>query len=134
MTRLSHFVERHGQLWFVESLGPDRSHHHLVSRVVCSCASRFQQIDIIDTPAFGRMLILDSDPQSAQSDEFIYHEALVHPALIGLSPRPDLSVLVAGAGECASIREIMRHPNLKKVVGVEIDEVLFRKVEEHLTA
>jgi thermospermine synthase len=42
------------------------------------------------------MSVLDGKLQSSQRDEFIYHEALVHPALIS-HPGPS-SVFIAGGG------------------------------------
>ena len=59
--------------------------------------------------AFGRALFLDGKPQSAQSDEHIYHEALVHPALIA-HPAPT-RCYIAGGGEGATLREVLRHPS-----------------------
>ncbi len=49
--------------------------------------SEFQQVAVIGTPVFGKMLVLDGDTQSSQGDERIYHETLVHPALAGAAER-----------------------------------------------
>jgi spermidine synthase len=77
-------------------------------------------MQVIDTYEFGRCLVLDGKLQSSQRDEFIYHEALVHPALITHS-QPS-TVFIAGGGEGATLREVLAHRSVKKAVMVDIDE------------
>lgn len=103
---------------------------YLCRRVVYSGRSRLQRIDIVDTVGFGRMLFLDGIAQSAEVDEFIYHETLVHPALFS-HPRPR-SVLVVGGAEGATIREVLRHPAVERVVMVDIDGELVDVCRTHL--
>ena len=67
------------------------------------------------------MLLLDGKAQSAEADEFVYHELLVHMAML-LHPNPR-TVFIAGGGEGATAREALRHRSLEKVVMVDIDEV-----------
>jgi len=62
---------------------------------------------------------LDGKIQSSEGDEFIYHEALVHPPMIA-HPLPE-SVFIAGGGEGATLREVLRHSSVKNVVMVDID-------------
>ena len=75
---------------------------------------------IAETHNFGRCLILDNEFQSFELDEFIYHEALVQPALI-LYPKP-IKVAIIGGGEGATLRETLRHKELEKAMMVDIDE------------
>ena len=103
---------------------------YLCRRAVHSGRSRYQRIDVVDTLAHGRMLFLDGIAQSAESDELIYHEMLVHPALFSL-PRPR-SVLVIGGAEGATIREVLRHPTVERVVMVDIDAELVEVCRTHL--
>ncbi|HJX69716.1 MAG TPA: fused MFS/spermidine synthase, partial [Dehalococcoidia bacterium] len=58
--------------------------------------------------------------QSSEADEFIYHEALVHPAMI-THPHPR-RVFIAGGGEGAILREVLTHRSVEKVVMVDIDQ------------
>ncbi len=67
------------------------------------------------------MLLLDGKSQSAEADEFVYHELLVHLALL-LHPNPR-TVFIAGGGEGATAREALRHKSVEKVVMVDIDKV-----------
>ncbi len=99
-------------------------------RIVFSGRSRVQRIDVVDTFAYGRMLFLDGVAQSSEHDEFIYHEMLVHPPLFS-HHRPQ-SVLVIGGAEGATIREVLRHPHVDRVVMVDIDEELVDICRTHL--
>ncbi|MBS1733246.1 MAG: S-adenosylmethionine decarboxylase [Bacteroidetes bacterium] len=81
--------------------------------------SKFQLIEIIKTKAFGKILFLDGDIQVATSDERIYHEQLVHPAVLAhQNPR---KVLLLGGGDGGALREILRYPFIEEVTMVEID-------------
>jgi spermidine synthase len=84
--------------------------------------SAFQDVKIIETAGFGKTLMLDGKTQSAKFDEFIYHESLVHPALL-THPNPK-TVYVGGGGEMATVREILRHKSVEKVVMCDIDKVV----------
>ncbi|MCU0586641.1 MAG: fused MFS/spermidine synthase [Syntrophobacteraceae bacterium] len=101
-------------------------------RVVFRGRSRYQRIDIVDTLAHGRMLFLDGIAQSAESDEFIYHEMLVHPAMFSQS-RPR-SVLIIGGAEGATLREVLLHPTVERVVMVDIDAELVEVCRAHLAS
>ncbi|MBM3284648.1 MAG: polyamine aminopropyltransferase, partial [Candidatus Aminicenantes bacterium] len=80
--------------------------------------SAFQQIDIIETDSFGRVLFLDGLVQTTEKDEFFYHEMLVHPALV--SHPAAAEVLIIGGGDGGTLKEVLRHP-VKKAILVEID-------------
>ncbi|MBV9271750.1 MAG: spermidine synthase, partial [Candidatus Eremiobacteraeota bacterium] len=105
--------------WYVEEFFPTEQHHHAVERVYYKGRSAFQDIGIVDTPVFGKMLILDGDTQSSQNDEKIYHESLVHPALAGSNDRSE--ILILGGGEGATLREALRHPDVRRATMVDID-------------
>lgn len=96
-----------------------------------SVKTKFQAMDIVDTIPYGRALFLDGKIQSGQADEFIYHESLVHPALVAhVGPR---RVFIAGGGEGATAREILRHSTVESVVMVDIDEAAVNACREYLT-
>ncbi|MHC1742553.1 MAG: fused MFS/spermidine synthase [Syntrophobacteraceae bacterium] len=99
-------------------------------RIVYGGRSSYQEILIVDTLMHGRMLMLDGVVQSCERDEFIYHEMLVHPALFS-HERPK-SVLVIGGAEGATIREVLRHPSIERVVMVDIDGELVAACRKHL--
>lgn len=76
------------------------------------------------------MLFLDKKIQSAQIDEYIYHESLVHPVMLN---HPNLKhVLILGGGEGATIREVLRYPEVEKVTMVDIDKELIEICKQYL--
>src|SRR5436309_2162921 len=79
---------RKNSKWFLEVLGPDEGHLHGVKTVLLSKDTAFQHIEVIEFGDYGRSLVLDGKVQSTERDEFIYHEALVHPALL-THPNPE---------------------------------------------
>jgi spermidine synthase len=81
--------------------------------------TRFQAMEIAETVPYGLALFLDGKIQSGQADEFIYHESLVHPAML-TNPSPR-RVFIAGGGEGATLREVLRHRTVESVVMVDID-------------
>ena len=105
--------------WYVEESAPTEQHHHAIDRVYYEGRSDFQQVAVIGTPVFGKMLILDGDTQSSQGDEKIYHETLVQPAMAGAADNSD--VLILGGGEGATLREVLRLPSVRRCTLVDID-------------
>src|SRR4051794_33786989 len=103
-----------------------------LTQVVLRQQTQFQLLEIVDTLSHGRALYLDNKIQSAELDEFIYHEALVHPALI-LAGTPR-RVFVAGGGEGATLREVLRYPSVERVVMVDIDAEAVQACRTHLRA
>lgn len=92
--------------------------------------SKYQEIIIADLEDFGRCLILDGYIQSSEADEFIYHESLVHPAMI-LHPFPR-KVLIVGGGEGAALREVLKHNTVEEIIMVDIDRDVIELSREYL--
>ncbi|MCX5998978.1 MAG: fused MFS/spermidine synthase [Chloroflexi bacterium] len=107
-------------LWFRDPVNPNFVQLHRLVDTIYSASTGFQRVDVIQTASFGKCLVLDGKLQSAEVDEFVYHEVLVHPAMIG-HPHPR-TVLIAGGGEGAALRETLRHNSVEKVVMVDIDK------------
>ncbi|MCK4495608.1 MAG: polyamine aminopropyltransferase, partial [Candidatus Aminicenantes bacterium] len=84
--------------------------------------TKYQFARFFYNKTLGKVLFLDEKIQSAQIDEYIYHESLVHPVLI-THPSPQ-RVLVIGGGEGATIREVLRHECVQKITMVDIDNEL----------
>src|SRR5579862_8709703 len=116
--------------WYVEQSAPTEAHHHAIDNVYFAGRSEFQQVAVISTPVFGKMLILDGDTQSSQGDEKIYHETLVHPALAGAADRSD--VLILGGGEGATLRDVLRCPDVRRCTMVDIDGLVVELSKKYL--
>lgn len=82
--------------------------------------TKYQRVAILELGEFGKSLVLDGKIQSTVSDEYIYHESLVHPAMLS-HPDPE-DVLVIGGGEGATIREVLKHRSVKRCVMVDLDK------------
>ncbi|MCD6568442.1 MAG: polyamine aminopropyltransferase [Dehalococcoidia bacterium] len=106
--------------WFHDYLSPGITMLYRVRKEIYKGQTRYQSVEIIDTDSFGVCLVLDGKVQSSSCDEFIYHEALVHPAMLA-HPRPE-KVMIAGGGEGATLREVLAHSTVRKAVMVDIDE------------
>lgn len=116
--------------WFSEFITPALKLEAGLNRITFDSKSDFQHVQIIDTKPFGKTLVLDGKTQSALIDEYIYHETLVHPAMLQ-HPNPK-TVYIGGGGEFATAREILKHPSVEKVVMVDIDEVVCNMCREQL--
>jgi len=116
--------------WFLDYLTPDEGHMHGILRTLYSKKTAFQQMEIMDTGSYGRCLALDGKMQSSEVDEFIYHEILVHPAML-LHPEPK-NVFIVGGGEGATLREVLRHKSVEHCLMVDIDEDVVMSSKEHL--
>ena len=92
--------------------------------------SKYQMVHCFSNKFLGKVLFLDNKIQSAQIDEFVYHESLVHPGLL-THPCPR-RVLVVGGGEGATIREVLRHECVERVTMVDIDQKLVEICRMHL--
>lgn len=105
--------------WYVEEFAPSEAHHHAIEELYFSGRSEYQQIAVLRSPVFGKMLVIDGDTQSAQADEKIYHESLVHPAMAAAESRSE--VLILGGGEGATLREVLRSAEVARCTMVDID-------------
>jgi spermidine synthase len=105
---------------FSDYISPDLTVLHSIKERIYSGQTKFQSVEIINTGSFGVCLVLDGKIQSSEADEFVYHEALVHPVMLA-HRRPE-RVLIAGGGEGATLREVLAHKTVKKAVMVDIDE------------
>ena len=111
------------ELWFSEFHTPDVKHGIRVNRHLFSKKSDYQQIDIFETPEFGRVLVLDGSVMLTERDEFIYDEMITH---VPMSVHPNIKdILVIGAGDGGVVKELCRYSQVERIDLVEMDpEVL----------
>ncbi len=89
-----------------------------LDEIIYEKQSKYQNIVVGKNDYFGRMLILDNAIQFSERDEFIYHEMLVHPAML-LHKNPK-DILILGGGDGFALREILKH-NIDYVRLIDID-------------
>jgi spermidine synthase len=122
--------ELKADLWINEYITPWDIYTHGVTKILAHCQTQYQEMYIVETGAFGKGLVLDGKWQSCTVDEFIYHEALVHPPLI--AHQNPQKVLVLGGGEGATIREILRWNCVEEVTMIDIDGEVVEACKQHL--
>ncbi len=89
-----------------------------------------QYVECFHNQFLGKVLFLDGKIQSAQVDEYMYHESLVHPTLI-THPFPR-RVLIFGGGEGATLREVLKHGTIEEAIMVDIDKKLVELCQKYL--
>ena len=101
-----------------------------LNKVLASSQTKFQKVDLVDTVPFGKVLLIDGLAQSCDLDEFVYHESLVHPALLA-HPNPK-RVYIGGGGEGSTAREVLRHKSVEVCTMVDIDGDVVSFCRDHL--
>lgn len=107
------------ELWITEKQGDYLATSYRVLRTLHSEKTEYQELAVVDTVPFGRMLLLDGLVQTTVGDEFIYHEMIAHVPL-NSHPSPK-KVLIIGGGDGGTMREVTKHPSVEKCIQVEID-------------
>jgi spermidine synthase len=116
--------------WYCDGWDANQKILHRVRATLFAARSPYQTIEVCDTAAFGRMLVLDGFPQAAEADEMIYAKALAWPALLGTAG--PTRVLIAGGGDGHVLREALRFPGVTAAVVCDIDPVVTRATREFM--
>jgi len=103
-----------------QQLNPSDRVFHEIEEVLAVGRTAWQHYLFFKSAVHGVCIALDGDLQSCSGDEGVYHEALVQPAML-THPNPK-KILIMGGGEGATLREVLRHPTVEKVVMVDLDE------------
>jgi len=118
------------ELWFAERDTPDMEFSLRVRETLHREKTRYQDVAVLDTYQFGRMLVLDGIVQTTEKDEFIYHEMIAHvPLFTHPAPR---TVLIIGGGDGGAAREALKHSEVERVDLVEIDRRVVEIAREYL--
>jgi spermidine synthase len=117
--------------WLEENFTPFEKHLFKINNVLVDTQTKFQKAMLVDTESYKRCLVLDGELQSSELDEFIYHESIVHPAML-LNPNPK-RILILGGGEGATLREVLKYKSVQEVVMLDIDGEVVDFCKEHLT-
>ena len=116
--------------WFVETVSPDLAVMLRLRQVIYSGRTEYQKVEVIESDAFGRSLVLDGKTQSTERDEFIYHESLVHPAML-CHPDPK-AVFIGGGGEGSTLREVLAHNTVESAIMLDLDQQVVALCRQHL--
>ncbi len=118
------------ELWFSEMHTPNVKMSIRVDKQLYTEQSEFQRIDVFQSEEFGKFLTLDGIMMLTEKDEFIYHEMITH---VAMASNPDIKkILVIGAGDGGTIRELCRYKTVERIDMVEIDERVVAVCREYL--
>ncbi|KAI4337179.1 hypothetical protein L6164_015626 [Bauhinia variegata] len=117
--------------WFEEVIDHDLKWSFSLNSVLHKGISEYQEIALLDTQRFGKALVIDGKMQSAELDEFIYHECLIHPPLLS-HPNPK-TVFIMGGGEGSAAREALKHKSIERVIMCDIDQEVVDFCRQYLT-
>lgn len=112
--------KRRNELWLTEESSEGLRLSLRVTDVLHRERTKYQDILVVDTPEYGRTLMLDGAFQLTERDEFCYSEMMAHVPLCA-HPAPK-RVLVVGGGDGAILKEVLRHPCVERCTLVDIDE------------
>lgn len=122
----SHFIE--------SACSADTVSMYSIETCMWAGKSPYCDIVIAKSPVYGKVLFLDNEIQSAELDEAIYHEHLVHPILNAQAHIPRKKILIVGGGEAATAREALKwsEESVAEVYWVDIDGALVELCRRHL--
>ena len=126
-----HEVDR-GEHLIMEPLNESTGFYIKATKKLGEWQTRYQKLEVYDTPHYGRIFRLDGYNMTSEREEFIYHENLIHPALAAHNaPR---KVLIVGGGDGGSSEEALKHSSVEQVTLCEIDEDVIKVAKEHFHA
>ncbi len=115
--------------WFTEICAESGSAFSLkVKEKLHEEQTPFQKIEIYETERFGTLMVIDGFIMLSDFDNFLYHEMMSHPALF-THPDPN-RVVIVGGGDCGTLREVLKHEEVKQAIQVDIDERVTRLSEQ----
>ncbi len=130
--RHKYLTEKNGELWLTEDERNSYMVGYRIKDVLFEEQSPFQHVMVLDSYAFGPMLVLDGIVQTTSLDGHIYNEMISH-VPISFHPNPK-KVLIIGGGDCGAAKEVCKYDDIVEIDMVEIDEVVVRACKEHLPA
>lgn len=117
-------------IWYTENHTDNVRMSIRVDKHLASEQSDFQRIDIFESNEFGRIMTLDGLLMLTEKDEYVYHEMITH---IPMATNPDIkNVLVIGAGDGGTVRELCRYDSIQHIDMVEIDYKVVELAREYM--
>lgn len=121
-----------GRKLYTEALNPYFGYFYTIKKSLIKEKTRYQEVELVDTDEFGKVLLLDEITQVAERNDYDYHETMVHPALCS-HPNPE-SVLVIGGGDGGIMREVLKHSSVKKLAIAELDDGVIEFSRKYLSS
>ena len=115
---------------YQETLYEGYGQRFAVDRMLYEGRTEHQHLAIFENARMGRVMALDGVVQTAEADEFIYHEMLAHVPILahGLVRR----VLIIGGGDGGMLREVAKHRDVESITMAGVDGKLVEMCREFL--
>jgi spermidine synthase len=118
--------------WFCELLEERTAFAVRVSDKLLDEVSEFQLIEVFDSEALGRILVLDHCFMVTEKDHFVYHEMLVHTPM---AAAPDARrILIIGGGDGGAVTEAVKYPHVESITLCEIDPLVVSTCRKYFPA
>ena len=101
-----------------------------INKTLFKGRSKYQDIAIYENDTLGRVLAIDGIIQITECDEFVYQEMMTHVPFF--SHKNPENILIIGGGDGGILREVLRHRGIKKIVMVEIDQMVIDACVDHM--
>ncbi|HAV91562.1 TPA: spermidine synthase [candidate division WOR-3 bacterium] len=116
-------------LWYTEYHTPNSGITLKVKETLLRVKSPYQELVILDTYEYGKMMLLDGLVMLTERDEFIYHEMITH---MPVNVNPNIKkALIIGGGDCGTLRELSKYPFIENIKMVEIDEEVVKASKKY---
>ena len=104
---------------------------------IASIKSDYQNIAVYSSQHYGKVLTIDENLQITERDASHYNEMLAHvPVMEYLSGCPNntepIRVMVVGGGDGYVVAELLKHPQVRWIDHVELDEEVINISKENL--
>lgn len=91
--------------------------------------SEFQVIEVLQSEAYGKVLVLDGVTQLTERDADAYNEMMAHIAMF--QHRNPRRVLIIGGGDGFVLSEVLKHSSVEHVDHVDLDGDVIEVCKEH---
>jgi spermidine synthase len=109
-------------MWYSEYHDYDVKFSIEIKEVLLQEQTPFQYLQMLKSDTLGTFMTLDGYVQLTETDEFVYHDMICHPAM---AVNPSIRrVLIIGGGDGGTAREVARYKHIEKLDMVEIDEAV----------
>lgn len=116
--------------WFTEQHeGAGSAFSLKITAKLSDVQSDYQRIEMFDTSDWGKLMTIDGCTMVSSRDNFLYHEMIAHPVLF--SHAAPKHVAIIGGGDCGTLREVLKHPEVERAVQIDIDEQVTRAAEQY---
>ena len=116
-------------LWYTEAMHEGVAQSVEIDRMIHTRRTRFQEVSVFETRAFGRVMVLDGILQTTEKDEYFYHEMLTHVPIMAHGAVEN--VLIIGGGDGGALRRVLQHP-VQHVTLVDLDAEVVEIARDHL--